>query len=550
MRAIERRRVLLAVVAVLVLVAGSCQGDEPSFAPEALPRAPVQDLRVAVGEDPFLRGTPPTPNLGLRSDDFNPGIFETLTSVTPSFGLTPGLAVRWEAETPTRWRFELREGVRFHDGTPLRADAVVETLQQAAGGFVNSELENVARRQSRPRGLEPESATAEGDNVVIVTLSEPNLRLAEQLANPRMAVRAPGTQAGDGSTPAETATGTGPFRFDSYAPGVELRVTANAEYWNGPPELTSITFRFGPDDDASRLLATRAVDLVGSVPAQDLAEVSGQSDRLVESPPGRSGFLLLNRGGVGEWATLQDEAVRRALSMTLDRETVAETAWPDLGEANDTLIPPLVLDLSAELVDPPDRDVEGARSLLEGAGWTPGPDGVRVRDGDRLALTLLVRNPTLADDSLVETMAEQLMEVGFALEAIRPGDGGGGGSPLERVNAATFDLFLDVRPQEDANPCHLCRFFSIRPGGELTVSGVVGAGPEGDALFDQVHLAPSLGAARRVAAELMQVVVADEVVAIPLTTLTNPWLVSSQVQGFQPAAVAGAQQWASVYLSP
>ena len=548
MRSSEQCRVLFAVMVVLALVGVSCQGDDPLSSTEALPRAENQDLRVAVGEDPFLGGTPPTPNLGLRGDDLDPGIFETLTSLTPSFGLRPGLAERWEAESPTQWRFELREGVRFHDGTPLTADAVVETLRGAAGGLVNSERENVARRQSRPRGLEPESASAEGDSVVVVSLAEPNLRLAEQLAHPRMAVQAPGTQAGDGSSPAETATGTGPFRFASYTSDVELRVTANAEYWSGPPELTSITFRFGPNDDASRLLATRAVDLVGLVPAQDLAEVSGKSDRRLESPPGRSGFLLLNRGGVGEWATLQDEALRRALSLSLDRDAVAETVWPDHGEPNDTLIPPLVL--SGEEVPVPERDVEGARSLLEGAGWVSGPDGVRAKEGERLALTLLVRNPDLVDDSLMETMAAQLREVGIALEAIGPGPGPGGGSPLERVNAATFDLFLDVRPQEDANPCALCRFFSIRPGGELTVSGVVGAGPEGDALFDQVHVAPSLAAARRVAADFMQVVIVDEVVAIPLTTLTNPWLASSRVQAFQPAAVAGAQQWASVYLSP
>lgn len=534
---------------VLALVGASCQGGGAQSTFEALPRAEVQDLRVAVGEDPFLRGSPPRPDLGLRGDDLHPGIFETLTALTPSFGLRPGLAERWEAETPTRWRFELREGVRFHDGSPVTADAVVQTLRRAAGGMVDGESENETRRPSRPRGLEPESATAEGDTVVVVSLSEPNLRLAEQLAHPRLGVQAPGTQAGDGSIPAQTATGTGPFRFASYTPGAELRVTANAEYWDGPPQLTSITFRFGQSEDASRLLATREVDLVGLVPARDLAEVSGQSDRLLESPPGRSGFLLLNRGGVGAWATLQDEAVRRAVSLTLDRDELVEAAWPDHGELNDTLIPPLVL--SGEEVRAPQRDLEGARLLLEDAGWVSGVDGVRVKEGERLVLTLLVRSPDLVGGgSLLETMAAQLEAVGIALEAIGPESGAGQGSPLERVNAATFDLFLDVRPQEDADPCALCRFFTIRPGGELTVSGVVGAGPEGDALFDQVHVAPSPAAARRVAAELMRVVTVDEVVAIPLTTLTNPWLVSSRVQAFQPAAVAGAQLWASVYLSP
>lgn len=274
---------LLASVALL----NACWGATPErpTAPFPTPRADVQDLRVAVGGDPFLGGSPAIPNLGLLLEGVNPGVFETLTRRTPTFGIAPGLAVRWEAQTPTRWRFELRPGVTFHDGTPLRADAVVETLRRAAGGFLNSELENVARRQSRPRGLEPESASADGDLAVVVALSIPNLRLAEQLADPRMAVQAPQTMAGDGSTPARTPTGTGPFRFVSYTPGAELRVVANADHWDGPPELDSITFRFGPDEDASRLLATRQVDAVGLIRPQALATVSGRTDRVVVSRP-------------------------------------------------------------------------------------------------------------------------------------------------------------------------------------------------------------------------------------------------------------------------
>jgi ABC-type transport system substrate-binding protein len=380
----------------------------------------------------------------------------------------------------------------------------------------------------------------------VVDLAEANLRLAEQLANPSMAIPAPGTRAGAGTTPADTPTGTGPFRFVAYRPGVELRVEASVGHWAGAPELTSLTFRFGPDEDASRLLATRQVDLVGLVPPSALASVSGRSERRVGSVAARSVFLLLNRGGVGEWSSLQDGELRRAVALALDREVVAEEGWPD-GEENASLIPPVVLDAATEQVEPLAHDPEAARRILDNAGWVPGPDGVRTRDGRRLTLSLVVRDPALVPEPAVMALAAQLAEVG--VELVRGEQGSGGPSPLQRVNAATFDLFVDVRPQDDANPCSLCRFFSIRPGAQLTVAGVVGAGPAGDDLFDQVHVAPSLDSARRVAAELMQVVVAEEVVAVPLAVLPNPWLVSSRVQGFGPAGLAGAQRWESVYLS-
>ena len=309
-----------------------------------------------------------------------------MTTLTPQLGLAPGVAVRWEAESPSRWPFELREGARFHDGTPLTAEAVVPTLQRVAGGFVNSELENVARLQSRPHGPEPDSAVTEGEGVVVVSLSEPNLRLP-QLANPRMAVQ----------------------------------------------------------------------------------------------------------------------------------------------------------------VDPPDHDLAAARALLLGdAGWIPGPDGVRVKGTRRLTVTLLICDSDLVGAPVVDTIGRRLAEAGIDLEVLDPDVADLTGSPLDRVNAATFDLLLDAHPQYDANPCASCRLSSIRPGGDLTVSGAVGGGPEVNALFDEVHVAT----ARRLAAELMQVVIAEEVVAIALATLTNPWLVSPRVQGLQPAPLAGAQQWAAVWLSP
>ncbi len=72
--------------------------------PPPVERAAQQVLRVAVGDDEFLGGPPPVANLGLLVDGLNPGIFETLTVVTQNFGLRPGLALRWEARSPTMWR--------------------------------------------------------------------------------------------------------------------------------------------------------------------------------------------------------------------------------------------------------------------------------------------------------------------------------------------------------------------------------------------------------------------------------------------------------------
>jgi peptide/nickel transport system substrate-binding protein len=521
------------LIIVIALVVGGCAGSTRP-APAEAPRADVQDLRVAVGEDPFLRGNPPAANVGLLARGPNPGIFETLTRLTASFGVAPGLAVRWQSLSSTRWRFVLRQGVTFHDGRPFDARAVVAMLETLAG------------RQSPPRGLDPGSATATGPDVVEIALSSPNLRLPEQLANPSTAIQAPGTQAGTGQDAATTPTGTGPFRFDAYRSGWELRVRANRHYWGGSPQLTSVTFHFGPETDASRLLAVRQVDAVGLVAHRALASVSGRTDRVVASPPARSSYLVVNVGGVHPWDTLKEDAVRRAVAAALNRGSVTSAGWPEHGELIDSVVPPVVLGASGDQVRPPAHDPDGARALLDRAGWAVGPDGVRVRDGKRLVLSLLLSLPG-DQDRAVSPIRSQLARVGISVELADAGP-----EPFAayaRVNQAAFDLLLDTRLQDDANPCALCRFFSVRPGGQLTFAGAVGAGPRVDEAFDRLFEAPSVETARRITAEIMQEVVAERVVAIPLVALPSVWVVSPRLRGFEPAAVPGAQRWDQAWLS-
>lgn len=541
----RHRRAAIAAAVVLAALNGACTGGTAGTGPVDTrpPRAQRQALAVAVGEDPFLRplrvpGPRQAPvtaaDLGLRSGGPNPGIFETLTRLTPTFGLQPGLAVRWREDPPTGWRFELRRDVVFHDGTALRAGAVVDML------------ERLANRQVRPRGLEPGSATAVDDHTVAVDLASPNRRLPEQLADPGAGVVAPGTRAGGGADRASTPTGTGPFRFVAYTPGEQLRVAAFEGYRGGRPQLDELTFLFGPEDDASRRLATREALVVGHVDTELLARV-GRVDRYAESDPVVTAFLLLNVTGSGPWATLREEAVRRAVALAIDRDALVTEAWRHHGVVSSTVVPPAVLGAAAASVAAPPLDRQAAQAALDAAGWTPGADGVRVRDGERLGLSLIVGRDSRGLDTAAAVLTEQLAGVGIAVERLEPGD-----APVDRfarINAATFDLFLDLRGQTDGNPCALCRLFSIRPGGQLTIAGSVGAGERADALYDAAHEQASIGSARRAAAALMTVVVADEVVAVPLVALPHVWALSPRVEGFEPAPTAGTQRWDGVWLS-
>ncbi|HEX2119534.1 MAG TPA: ABC transporter substrate-binding protein [Acidimicrobiales bacterium] len=530
-------RAWVALLLLLALVVAGCSsggGTEATDEEPAEPRANAQDLRVAVGDDPFMAGNPPQLDIGIRTNGPNPGIFETLTRLSPTYGVEASLAERWESPSPRVWRFFLRRDVTFHNGAPFNAEAAVATL------------ETIARRQNHPRGLDPGTARATADNVVEVNLTADNTRLPEQLAAPSMAVIAPDTRPGDGQTPETTPTGTGPFSFVSYSRGTELKMKANETYWNGRPELNSLTFRFGPERDVSRLLATRQVEVAGMVGYRNLASVSGRTDRNVQSRPGLAAYLLLNTGGINEWTTLKDDNVRRALAQTIDRDEVAKSGWEDHGEDSDTLIPEVVLGAdAADRIRPLPLNRNEAKSSLDAAGWMPTlPNGMRAKDGQPLVLNLLLSRPD-DQDKAAEAIKSQLAEVGIGMQIQDPGTD----SPFTKVNNATFDLFLDVRAQDDANPCALCRFFTIRPGGQLSFSASVGGGPKVDEAYDRIYSAPSIDTARRTAADIMQVVTAERITAISLASLRTEWLISPRVRGFDPAVLPGAQRWETVFLT-
>ena len=535
----SRLRSLLALVLLTFLVAAGCSSkgggdtgsvDEP---PEA--RSTVQDLRVAVGEDPFLAGNPANLDIGVRTNGPNPGIFETLTRMSDTFGAEAALAVRWESPNPKTWRFFLRKDVTFHNGAPFDAESVV------------ANFETFARRQTRPRGLDPGTARATAADVVEVNLTVDNTRLPEQLANPNMAIQAPGTRPGAGDAPETTPTGTGPFVFASYTKGTELKMKANPKYWGGAPQLRSLTFRFGAERDVSRLLATRQVEVAGMVAYANLASVSGRTDRNVASRAGQAAYLLLNTGGTDEWTTLKDDNVRKAIAQAVDRKELAKAGFDDHGEDSTTLIPEIVLGTdAADRVRPPPLNLNEAKKALDAAGWGATlPNGMRAKDGKPLVLNLLLSKPP-DQAKVAEALKTELAQVGIGVQVQDPGTD----TPFTKVNNTTFDMFLDVRAQDDANPCALCRFFTLKSGNQfLAYSTAVGGGPKADDAYDKLFSSPSIDTARRAAADIMQVVTAERFTAIAIASLKTEWLISPRVRGFEPAVLTGDQHWEGVFLT-
>ena len=184
----------IGLVLVFSLLAASCGGDDGGGTSESGQPAVNQELTVGAGEDQYVReGT--SANLGVQP--VNANIAETLTYLTPNYEVRPMLAERWEFRPPNTWRFFLRPNVKFHDGSPLNAQAVKTTLfdrvaQQRGGGTIKAG---------------PNSAVVVNDLTIDFTPTAPNYRVPEQVVHPSNVVYAPNTEPGTGrSAPAPSSS--------------------------------------------------------------------------------------------------------------------------------------------------------------------------------------------------------------------------------------------------------------------------------------------------------------------------------------------------------
>ncbi|MFP4004579.1 MAG: ABC transporter substrate-binding protein, partial [Alphaproteobacteria bacterium] len=158
-------------------------------------------------------------------------VYETLTSRNPGLDLVPQLAISWEAVSPTVWEFKLREGVKFHDGTPFTAEDVVFSLKRALKE--NSDF--------RPLIIDIEKVEAEDDHTVHIHTSAPTPLLPANLTNVFIMSKAWSEKHSvedpqafhkqEENYAVRNANGTGPFILVLREPGIRTQLKKNENWW-------------------------------------------------------------------------------------------------------------------------------------------------------------------------------------------------------------------------------------------------------------------------------------------------------------------------------
>jgi peptide/nickel transport system substrate-binding protein len=311
-------------------------------------------------------------------------VYEGLVERDKDLKIIPALAESWENPEPTRWRFHLRKGVKFHNGDPFTADDVVFSADRvrATGSNLLTRIPGDAK------------AVKVDDYTVDFVLTSPNPILMSQWdtwyimdkkwAEANNAVAPTPAAATTPSYASLHANGTGPFMIDSHQPGVKTVFKVNPTWWKKPEHnLKEIVFT-PIASDATRVAALLSgeVDVIEPVPIQDIQRVNSSPNAAVLTGPeirtifigmdqSRDELLYSNVKGKNPF---KDVRVREAVYRAIDIELIKNRVMRGLSTPSALMIAPELYPLSKEFTRPK-YDPDMAKKLLSEAGY---PEGFEV----------------------------------------------------------------------------------------------------------------------------------------------------------------------------
>jgi peptide/nickel transport system substrate-binding protein len=326
-------------------------------------------------------------------------VYEPPVGRNKDLSLTPALATKWSQPSPTVWRFELRKGVQFHDGTPFTADDVLFTFTRAAGD--GSDMKSYTNDIKEVRKVDDFTVEIETkapfpilpDVISLVYIMSKQWAQANQAANP--VDRRKGIE----NAASFRANGTGPFRVRERQPGVRTTFARSGNYW-GKVEGNVTEVIYTPiTNDATRVAAliSGEIDVMEPVPVQDVARVNASANaRAMTGPELRTIFLGMDQkrdellySSVKGKNPFKDKRVRQAFYQAIDIEGIKRTVMRGAANPTGLMVGPGINGFVADLNKRLPFDTEAAKKLLAEAGYPTGfevtmncPNDRYVNDGE------------------------------------------------------------------------------------------------------------------------------------------------------------------------
>lgn len=349
-------------------------------------------LTLGIGlEPPHLD---PTAGAAAAIDEVTyQNVFEGLTRIGPDGAVLPGLAKGWTvSDDGLTYSFTLRDGVKFHDGTAFDSADVLFSIDRAMA-------EDSTNAQ---KGLFEPIAKVEAPNAktVTITLKRPTGHFLFNLGWGDVVMVAPESADTNKTKP----VGTGPFSFDRWSKGSEIRLKRNDAYWGDAAKLAKVSFKVMPDAASSAAaLMSGDIDVFPNFGAPELLEQFRADPRFEVVVGTTEGETILSMNNTNK--ALSDIRVRRAIAHAINRQAIIDGAMFGSGTPIGSHFAPhhpAYLDLTGMYP----HDQAKAKALLAEAGYASG-----------LKLRLTLPPPSYARRG-GEVIAAQLAAVGIETEII------------------------------------------------------------------------------------------------------------------------------------
>ena len=408
------------------------------------------------------------------------GVGETLFKYSDEMKPEPWLATGYEFVDDTHIKITLRDDVTFSSGRKMDGAAVKECLEDL-----------IAVHDRAPGDLKIASIEADGQTVTITT-SEPSPAFINYLSDPYGCIIDMQVPEKDG-----IVVGTGPFIATKVTEN-EMDLVKNENYWGGDVKTDEVVVKsFVDGDTLTAALQTGELDATYGLPYASYPLFENNSAYAISySETSRQFFGKMNYNR----PIMQDEAVRKAITMGIDKEGFVTTLLQGHGAVSKGPFPESFAFGDSTVTDA-SYDPEGAKKILEDAGWTVGSDGIREKDGQKLVINWLTYPSRQELPLLAESAQATLKEIGIDVEVNNTDNSG------EVRKTGDYDIYVSAMvtaPTGDPE-----NFFSTHALTEASKNLEGYSNPKLDELYSTLHKTFDQEERNKLATEMSQIILDD-----------------------------------------
>ena len=370
-------------------------------------------LRIANQGD-ALSMDPHSLNESLQLTVLN-NVYEPLVTRGRDYKLTPALATDWKQTAPTVWRFNLRKGVTFHDGTPFTADDVIFNYERARDD--GSDMKTYVGQIKEIRKINDHAVDfiTGAPFPILPELFTGWLMMSKKWCETNQATKPVDRRKGIENAASFRANGTGPYRVRERQPNVRTTFSRNGNYWGKVDgNVDEVVFTpIGNDSTRVAALLSGEVDIMEPVPVQDVERIRANPGlKLWQGPELRVIFLGMDQkrdelqfSNVKGKNPFKDKRVRQAFYQAIDVDGIAKTVMRGAATPIAEMFPPQVKGFAPDLAKRLPYDPEASKKLLAEAGY---PSGFEVK--------LNCPNDRYVNDaSICQAVAANLARVGVKI---------------------------------------------------------------------------------------------------------------------------------------